>query len=89
MADLTTDAASWIRAAANALLAIRAVTPTLPDEDQTRDVNFLADTLSSIRISDTSSSRFDDLHTPIELARVERTAQRLLLGIPTDQANHP
>ena len=89
MPDLTTDEASWIKAAATALLAIRAVTRSPPDEDQIRNINFLADTLSNIQVSSTSSSMFDDLHTPVELARVEHVARRLLLGIPHNQPDCP
>ena len=78
MADLTTEEATWVKAAAAAFLAIRVASQSRPDEAQTRDINFLADALHNIGMVGTGNSMFADLHTPEDLIEVQKITQRLL-----------
>jgi hypothetical protein len=78
MTQLTNDEAAWIKAAAAAFLAIRVATQSRPDEDQARDINFLADALHNIGMAGTGNAMFADLHTPADLIEVQKVTQRLL-----------
>jgi len=78
MADLTTDEAAWIKASAAAFLAIRVATQSRPDEDQTRDINFLADGLHNIGMAGTANAMFADYHTPVDRIEIHKVTRRLL-----------
>ena len=81
MAELTTDEAKWIKAAATAFLAIRNATQSQTDGDQIRDINFLADALHNIGMAGTGNVMFGQLHTDADLEEVEHVSNRLLHSI--------
>jgi hypothetical protein len=67
----------WIKATASALVAIRAATKSGPNEEQTRDINALADALHNINMVGRENSMFSVLHSNDALAYVERITDHL------------
>jgi len=67
----------WIKATASALVAIRAATQSGPNDEQTRDINALADALHNINMVGAENPMFPVLHSSDALAYVERITDHL------------
>ena len=77
MAELTTDELAWIKGASDALIAIRSATRDELDDEQRRDIRFLADAFHNIGMVDGQRPTFAHMHTPDMLAHASTVTTRL------------
>ncbi|APX67885.1 hypothetical protein AV944_17895 (plasmid) [Sphingomonas sp. LK11] len=64
MAELTTDELAWIKGASDALIAIRSATRDRLDDEQRRDIRFLADAFHNIGMVDGQRPTFAHMQHP-------------------------